>query len=415
MKKLLLPIALLPALVGNGVFAADHKDGQTVQEHPAADITDLFAFPRTDAGGAKRLTLIMSTLPDASQDAVFDNAIHYRFRMRPVTGFQNDPFKAQVSDEEFGVYCQVFGQSLQELACRLLHDEDGSGESTVLTTARVNTRDPSGGSNPDMKIFAGPRADQLFTDRARVRMPVWRDTGYSDSEEWPGVNTFLNNNVLSIVVDLDVEKFLQFDSHLLAVAGETLMTDAAHSVPYRIDRMGRVEITVFFIDVVDPDTRFRELWNADDTFALNPENVPLYRNELQLGLERMDAFELSLTEENVLDWPQPHPWLELLIDDFLVLDLNHPTAPSSTEVNYLGIETAYFRGDASQVVGGRLPNENVIERTLTYFINGLDRPEPNRGVGVDEPAAYTVDRCPFVPPPHESEPQSEPQGKKGRY
>ena len=400
MKKLLFLASLLVTVLVNTSFAADHKDGAGVQIDPATDITDVFAFPRNDNSGSKRLTLIMSTRPDAAPDTLFSNAINYRFRLRPVTGFQHEPFKAMVADEEFRIDCRVTGNSLQTLSCKLLHIADDGTTSTVLSTATVNTRDPSGGDNPDMKIFAGSRADQLFTDRARVRMPVWRDTGYS-GPEWPGVNTFLTKNVLSIVVDIDVQKLLQVDTNLLAFAGETAIISAANAkVLQRIDRMGRVEITVFFIDVIE-DRNIRDLWNRADSFAVNPEILSILRAELQRGLKRMDAFELSQTGENVLDWAEPHPWLELLLDDFLILDLDYPTRPSSTAVNYLGVESAYFNGVPSKSVGGRLPNENVIEKTLTFFINGMERNEPNRGVGVDEPAIYTVDTFPFVPPAHE--------------
>ncbi len=375
------------------LLAADHKDGKDVVADPTADISDFFVFPRIDSAGKKRLTMIMSTHPDSAPDALFSNAINYRFRLRPVKGFLKKPFRAEVTNSEFYIDCRVTGLDMQEMSCRLLHIKK-NGEPVVLAEAKVNTRDPGGGSNPDMLIFAGSRADQLFSDRARVRMPVWRDTEF-DGSQWPGVNTFLNQNVLSIVVDIDVDKFLKIKRTKLAAAAETfLITDNPESL-LRIDRMGRVEITVFFIDVVDQTTRYRDDWNKEDTFAVDPENYKKYKVELQKGLKRMDGFD-----EKIYDWPEPHPWLELLLDDFLIIDLARPTKPSSAEINYLGIEIAEYLGRPSQVVGGRLPNENVIQKTLTFFINGLDRPEPLRGVGVDEPASYTVDSFPFVPPPH---------------
>jgi hypothetical protein len=243
-------------------------------------------------------------------------------------------------------------------------------------------------------------------------MPVWRDMDLSSGIDWPGVNSFDGKNVLSIVVDLSVDKYLKdknlkkgskAETQYFAAVSELAEIDLSNpgSGALRlIDRMGRVEITVFVVR----DDKVRNLWNADDTFSLNPSNVEQYRDQLRRGLKRLDGFEMldeGSTEKTVLDWPTPHPWVDLLMDDFLIVDLARPTKPSSTQVGYLGIEIARFTGAVGGGVGGRLPNEDVIEKTLTVFINGLKRPTPSRGVGVPAPARLTVDEFPFVPPPFE--------------
>lgn len=156
------------------------------------------------------------------------------------------------------------------------------------------------------------------------------------------------------------------------------------------------------------------MWNRDDTFDLDPKHIPLYRKALKNGLYRLDLFEhpeLDQIEdwpENVQDWPNPNPWIDLLMDDFLIVDLRFPTDAGSDALHYLDIEmleyckTIQCECPTEPSVGGRLPNENIIQRMLTVQINGLCRPMPSRGVGVDEPARPTVDTFPFVPVPFES-------------
>jgi hypothetical protein len=402
---------VLISLMGGGALAADHRDGSVVAGRPSADITDFFVFPRLDQQGNKRLTLILSSYPYAKPNELFDPGLNYGFRFRPVTGFTGTPFRATVSNEEFKIDCRATGRELQVMNCKFVR-LIGKAAPAVLQEISVNTRDPSGGGNPDFKVFAGPRADQLFTDRARVRMPVWRDTDLSSGTDWPGVNSFDGKNVLSIVVDLSLDKYLKNANLKKEAKGETQyfaavselseldLSNPGSGALRRIDRMGRVEITVFMVR----DDKVRDLWNADDTFALNPNNVEKYRDALRRGLKRLDGFEMldeGSTEKTVLDWPVPHPWVDLLMDDFLIVDLAQPTKPSSTQIGYLGVEIARFTGSGSGGVGGRIPNEDVIDKTLTVFINGLARPTPRRGVGVPAPARLTVDEFPFVPPPFE--------------
>ena len=49
-------------------------------------------------------------------------------------------------------------------------------------------------------------------------------------------------------------------------------------------------------------------------------------------------------------------------------------------------------------MGGRLPNEDVIKSMMTLLINGPQRAEPNRGVGVNAPDKPASDKFPFVQP-----------------
>jgi len=169
----------------------------------------------------------------------------------------------------------------------------------------------------------------------------------------------------------------------------------------QIDRMGRVETTVFIVTEDD----IKNSWNREDTFNIKPKNLKQYRSVVDQGWQRLDSLELSLTGENVQDWPSPHPWTALIVDDFLIVDFgagadgSYGVQPSTTTINYLNIEANHYQGKATKSIGGRVPNENVITRMLTVFINGLERPEPSRGVGVQAPDRLSQDGFPFVAAP----------------
>ena len=53
----------------------------------------------------------------------------------------------------------------QRVTCTLF---DGTNE---IAMAEVDVDDPSGGSNPAFRVFAGLRADPFFTDAIRIRLP----------------------------------------------------------------------------------------------------------------------------------------------------------------------------------------------------------------------------------------------------
>jgi hypothetical protein len=378
----------------------DHWDGPAVKSDPAADITDFFVFPiRED--DQLRLVLVMNVNPNASEASLFSDAVDYRFRIRRVLSLDgpSPASKIHIGPDEFSITCNAglpdpLTDSQTVTFIGQTHWAASGGETPEMISS-TPLNDLGGGANPPMRVFAGLRADTSFTDLARVRMPVWRDTGFANM---PGVNSIAGHNVLSLVVVVPIENVLGGLSggSLFAACCETSrvrLTDGAPKTG-RIDRMGRIEITVWII----ADDRLRDAWNAEDAFAVTPEHFPDYEHALQAGLARLDNFEKSLTGENVIDWPTPHPMIPLLLDDVLVVDLSKPTVPSSTVRGYMEIERAAYLNVAHQTCGGRVPNEDVIATTLTWFINGPLRCQPDRGVGVT-PDKPVRDEFPYLREP----------------
>ena len=403
--KTLIKLIITSLLITTAhIKAADHADGPNVKAEPAADISDYFIFPRANGDMEPRVTLVLSVNPNATSDTLFSDAINFRMRMRPISGFSKKPFVANVVNEETRIDCRFEGVPQQTMTCKLTQ-MNKKGRWKNVTESSVIVNETGGGSDGRFRLWAGAAADQLFSDRARVRMPVWRNEGFNEGE-WAnsGLNSQAGKNVLSIVVDLDLHHFFGKKAALFASVGETaLISESSNGKENlkQIDRMGRVETTVFIVR----DDKIKDQWNSADTFNLNPKLIPGFRAEVEKGLVRLDKFELSLTGENVIDWGTPNPWTELILHDFLIVDLAHNpdgsygVAPSTTANGYLHIEKHQYLGNNKHSIGGRVINENVITTMLTYLINGLERPTPSRGVGVQSPARPATDGFPFVAPP----------------
>ena len=76
---------------------SDHFSGPRALADPAADITDVYAFPSPQRPG--HLVLVMNVLPLAAATSLFSDALSYRFRVRPVTPVTAAPAFAVGQDE----------------------------------------------------------------------------------------------------------------------------------------------------------------------------------------------------------------------------------------------------------------------------------------------------------------------------
>src|SRR5580700_1039319 len=81
-----------------------HISGPRAVAEPAADITDLYAFPSPEHPG--RLVLVLNTLPFALPTAAFSDGLIYRFRLRPLTAnAREDVTPFTVAGEEIVIDC----------------------------------------------------------------------------------------------------------------------------------------------------------------------------------------------------------------------------------------------------------------------------------------------------------------------
>jgi hypothetical protein len=179
---------------------------------------------------------------------------------------------------------------------------------------------------------------------------------------------------------------------------ESVEADVTESA-VTLDRMGRVEVTNFMLCFRPfcSDESIKDGYNREDAFAVDAANAGRYREALQKGLTRLDRFDRGAFSDST-DWPTPHPLLGILETDALLVDVSRPCTVDSS--SYLEIEMAAYRGVVHETCGGRTPNDDVIDATLTLLINGPDRPEPRRHDGVGEPASPATDQFPYFAPPH---------------
>ena len=164
---------------------------------------------------------------------------------------------------------------------------------------------------------------------------------------------------------------------LFAVVGETLASGGGR--PVRLERMGRPEIKNFILqdkqfDLVNRDLELRDLYNAEDTFAVGPDYVEAYRARLNANLAFFDRLD------GAIDWPPnergDHPLTELLLGDFLVVDTSKPF----TEGGFLEIERAVLAGRPHTTCGGRPLNDDIVDILYTLLVGGVDGAPISDGV-----------------------------------
>jgi hypothetical protein len=370
-----------------------HISGPRAMAEPAADITDLFAFPSPEHPG--RLVLALDTLPFAQPSALFSDGLIYRFRLRPLTANPREsavPFAA--SGEEFVIDCvfsepangHQYGGPGQQCTCRL---PDGQ-------TITVQVNDDGDGQGDGVRVFAGLRWDPFFEDfPAEQQTLATGRLAFTD----PGANFMDGKNVLSVVVELDGAR-LPAGVDLFGVVGETLTRG---SVNLRIERIGRPIHDLLLepkqFDQVNRDLEIRDLYNMDDAFGLSRAYVNAYRARLNANLAFWDALD------GKTDWPAGpdgvHPLTELILADYLAIDI---TKPYQEQGSFLEIELAAGRGQAHRTCGGRAPNDDVMDALFTVMTNGGNGPVVRDGV--DQPTVLASRQFPYLAPPNPDPPKA---------
>ena len=105
-----------------------------------------------------------------------------------------------------------------------------------------------------------------------------------------------------------------------------------------------------------------------------------------------------------VDWPPDeggaHPLTELVLADYLVLDLAKPYVEQGS---FLEIELAARRGEKHRTCGGRALNDDVMDRIFTLLIAGGNGPSIRDGVDhSSRPASRTF---PYLAAPNPDPPE----------
>ena len=255
--------------------------------------------------------------------------------------------------------------------------------------------DECGDQAHGVRVFAGPRWDPFIMDAPAALETI--STGKLAFTN-PGSIYLDGKNVLSLVVEFDCA--MLSGAALVGVVAETLTRG---KLDVRFERTGRPEIKNLMLapkqfDQVNRDLEIRDLYNAEDAFHLSQAYLGAYRARLNANLAFWDSLD------GQVDWPADdngtHPLTELLLADFLVVDI---TKPYAEQGSFLGIELAARAGRAHQTCGGRALNDDVMDTIFTLLINAGNGPPIRDGVDrATRPASRTF---PYLAAPNPDPPQ----------
>ena len=363
---------------------SDHFSGPRALADPSCDICDLYAFPSPERPG--QLVLVINVFPLAGPTALFSDAVMCRFRLRPLSIAQSGGAaqftvgETEVTfDCSFDVPVHREGSTVQEGRCT----------TPAGDVVSVVVNDQGDARGPGVRIFAGLRTDPFFLDVDAFRETVQtRRLAFKEV----GDNALAEKNVLSLVLEVDAVEVLG-SATMFAVVAETLTVGDR---PIRLERVGRPEIKngtlrVKEFDTVNPDLEIRDLYNDEDAFDLRAEHLSTYRARFNANLAFFDSLDGSI------DWPLAadgsHPLTELLLHDFLVVDLSKPFMDGTS----LEIERALLAGRQPATCGGRWLNDNYMDSFYSMLINaGNGAPISD---GLTQATAPASHEFPYLAPP----------------
>ena len=370
---------------------SDHISGPRALAEPAADITDFYAFASPERPG--HLSLVLNTLPFAQATDPFSDALIYRFRLRPLDlGRTTSLAPAAIGEDEWVIDCQFDaatpsgpGGTLEQVGtCRL-----PTGETAPIRVGENCEQE-------NVRVFAGLRWDPFIMDAPAALATV--ETGELAFHD-QGAIYLDGKNVLSILVEFDPTKFLGGVDRL-AVVAETL---TGGKLNIRLERTGRPEVKNLLLapkpfDLVNRDLEIRDLYNSEDAFHLDQAYQGAYRARLDANLAFWDG--LDGKKDWLPDEHGRHPLTELVLADFLEVDLSKPYVEHGS---FFEIELARREGREHQTCGGRTLNDDVMDDLFTLWVTGGNGPEISDGV--DEATRPATAVFPYLAAPNLTPPE----------
>ena len=369
-----------------------HNSGPRAHQLPEADITDMYAF--TVPGAQGRLGLVLNLVPWTPPNGRFSDALIYRFRIRPITVDASEPalFSAADPAAEITIDCTFTTPDVAQTGtCTVSVGGNPTGTSVTFAVD-----DEAGGATDGLRAFGGPRWDPFFSDAtALVNTISTGKLSFTDHGSILGDG----KNVMSIVVEVDLEPLVG-DGSIVAVVGESVI---GGKIPVRWERFGRPEFENAILgmknyDTVNRDLEIRDLFNAEDAFALGPDYLGAYHARLNANLAYWDGLD-----DNV-DWPVDadgnHPLAEMLLADFMIVDAWKPFGDNT----FLEIERAARDGRPHETMGGRSLNDDCMDTLYTYLVNAAKGPRISDHV--DAPTRLASDTFPYLAPANPNPPEA---------
>lgn len=154
---------------GHLVRASDHQDSPTVVARPAADITDVFAYPAPDDPSNNSVVLAMDVYPlipagmSTQSTYAFDPSVLYQFKIASNLASGDSTEKRVIQFTVSGT-----GQSQTLTMYGPTNPNEASTKNTLAGAATGTIPFGQATTLPNgIKVFAGPRRDPFFFDLAQ--------------------------------------------------------------------------------------------------------------------------------------------------------------------------------------------------------------------------------------------------------
>lgn len=164
-----------------------------------------------------------------------------------------------------------------------------------------------------------------------------------------------------------------------------------------IDRDGHPLVTILLVPGALQDE-----YNAQSSFEPNVPRV--LQDALEARLVALDTLALGDGGPDPIDWPIPdggmHPLLPMFVSDVLLVDtsLSCTSADGGFVSSYLDLEREILlSGAAHTTCGGRTPDEDIVDETLTLLITDGRQPVTQ---GVSGPSKLATTTFPYLAAPN---------------
>lgn len=381
MKLLLL--ALSGCFSVTALFASDHIDGPVTTKHAVSDLTDFYAFPSPSTPG--HWTLVLNLYPLARQQSHFSSKVEYSFILREAEMVPDGAQKLKVR-------IQSTGEKI--ITCRFVTPHDhvkhtatcdaGNGIKRTVELNAIDTKPDSSG----LLFFHGLRSDPFFFNAG------WADTLISKGKISPPAksNTMSKANVLSLVVELDLNALFGKKAGLIALAAQSVSVDELTGQRQPLDRIGRPEVTNIILHTRKGEPELRDSYNHENPFRVNQAHKADYLARMTRNLAFYDM------SDGTADWSdgQRAAYTEMLLDDCLLINAAKSSSSAKTH-GYFSIETNVLNGIRSEAPGGRALTDDFFDQLYTYVINR----NTGRTIsdGVNAPARPVSDAFPYLAAP----------------
>ena len=380
---------------------SDHFSGPRALAGPAGDICDVYAFPSPERPG--HLALVMNVLPLATPASL-------------LLGRDRLPLPAATADDRGRQTGVPFGRGGARSSSspapsrrrdRARRRKASAGRLCIAPsgeTVRFRVNDERGGRGDGLRVYAGLRSDPFFID-----LPAYLESIKTGRLAFKNAGTEQPRPASTPWASSSRSTARAAPRNggppLFGVVGETVV---AGKLPIRLERFGRPEIKNVIMsmkqfDQVNRDLEIRDLYNLEDAFHMSKDYRGAYRARLNANLAAIDRLD------GKTDWPLgpdgTHPLTDLLLADYLVVDVSKPFAENS----FFEIERAVLEGRPHETCGGRSLNDDVMDTLYTLLINAGNGPRISDGV--HQATVPASDVFPYLAPPNPSVPTTPQAGR----